>query len=140
IWFFSNCPEDTVDYLQKHLRPVMAPDRKIIFRYITELADNRYQVRRQAFEQLKALGELPIPALRLRLGANPSPEQRLRIEELIEEARNCFSGDKLRALREIQILEYIGSPRAKLALQHMADGAPESVLTVEAKLSVSRLK
>jgi len=45
----------------------------------------------------------------------------------------------LRQLREIQVLEHIGTPEAQEVLKKLAQGAPEARLTQEAKAALDRL-
>ena len=50
-----------------------------------------------------------------------------------------WSGARLRVWRVIQVLEGIGTPEAQAALKTLADGAPASRLTQEARASLERL-
>ena len=49
------------------------------------------------------------------------------------------SGERLRVWRVIQVLEGIGTPEAQGVLKTLAEGAPASRLTQEAKASLERL-
>jgi hypothetical protein len=49
------------------------------------------------------------------------------------------SGDSLRMLRAIEVLEHIGTAEARELLQKLVEGAPEARLTREAKAALQRL-
>jgi hypothetical protein len=51
-----------------------------------------------------------------------------------------LSGDVLRAMRCIEVLECMGSPRAKELLQRLAKGKPEHRLTRDAAKALNRLE
>src|SRR5262249_14954338 len=50
------------------------------------------------------------------------------------------SGELLRSLRALEVLEDIGTPPAQQVLQTLAEGFPEARITWEAKASLSRLQ
>jgi hypothetical protein len=88
---------------------------------------------------LESLGALAEPALRKALEVKPSPEMRRTIESLLEKLAATPSGDHLRALRVIEVLERIGTAEARQFLQTLASGAQAAPLTGEAKAAVDRL-
>jgi hypothetical protein len=138
IWSLVRSHTQALPYLAKQLRPVAGPDEKRISQDIADLENDRLVVRQHAFDQLKALGDLAVPALRRRLSARPSLELRRRLERLLFEAKT-WRPDDLQNLRAIQVLEHIATPAARRVLAQMAQGAPESRLTREAKASLQRI-
>ncbi len=138
IWTIVSSKNESVPHLGKRLQAIANADQKAVTKSITDLADARFQQRQQAFESLKELGDLAVPALRQRLANNPSLEEKGRIQELLRGART-WAPDQLQILRALQALEYIGTPDARVILQRMAEGAPESRLTQEARASLKRL-
>jgi hypothetical protein len=47
---------------------------------------------------------------------------------------------RLRSLRGVEVLEYIGTPEARELLQSLANGAQDACLSREAKASLERLQ
>jgi hypothetical protein len=131
----------TVDFLQHALQPVAGIDAKRLDQLISDLESATFEVRTRASEELEKLGELAEPALRQALAAQPSLEMRQRIEKLLETPPTFRVPvpDRLRALRGIQVLEYIGTAEAQTALQGLASGAPGARLTYEAHKALQRL-
>jgi DNA polymerase-1 len=91
-----------------------------------------------ARDELEKLGEPAAPALRQALENKPSLEVRRRIEELLEKAKTP-TGENLRSLRAVQVLEHIGTDEARQVLKKLAEGAAGARLTQEAKASLERL-
>lgn len=133
-------PELTVPWLRERLRPVAAADPQHLARLLADLDSNRFAVREQAMAELEKLGELAEPALQKALEGQPALEFRRRVEQLIEKLRGPITHpDHLRVWRALEVLEHVGTPAAKQVLERMAQGAPESRLTQEAKESLQRL-
>jgi hypothetical protein len=73
------------------------------------------------------------------LNGQPSPEAGKRIDAILARLQDPPSDESLRALRAVQVLEYIGTAEARDVLRKLADGAPASQ-TREAKTAVERIK
>jgi WD40 repeat protein len=138
IWSLCLAPSASVPYLSGRLRPVAAPDSRSIRDSVQQLGSDHFRVRQQAFDRLRKLGDVAVPALRLRLLGTPSVHERRSIEALLRQAK-MWSPEDLRILRAIQIIEYIGTREAQEILTRLARGAPESRLTKEAQASLWRL-
>jgi hypothetical protein len=67
-----------------------------------------------------------------------SPEVRRRAGEVIK-APPHPSGEKLRTLRGVEVLEQLGTAEAKQHLAKLSRGAPGSRLTEAAKAAMERL-
>jgi hypothetical protein len=134
-------PEQAVPLLREHLRPVPdTADAKQVARLLADLDSDQFTVRDKAMKQLRQLDERIEPSLRQALQGKTSLEARKRIEELLEGIRTSgTSPEKLRPLRGIEVLEYIGTPEAKQVLQKLATGASNARLTREAKVALDRL-
>jgi WD40 repeat protein len=134
----SAAPEQALALLQGRLHPARSFDGQRTARLINELDSNRFAVREKAARELEALGESAEPSLHKALERPPSAESRRRIEQVLDNTA-LPSGDALRQLRAVEVLEQIGTPAARQVLETLAQGAKESRLSHEAKASLERL-
>ena len=135
-------PKQTLPFLRERLHPVPAGDLQQVEDLIVDLGSDHAEVRKRAAAGLEKLGELAIPALRSALKNSGSPEVRRQLALLLEEADPIIFAlpiERLRAARSVEILERIGSPEARDLLGHLAKGAPQAVLTQEARAAYRRL-
>jgi hypothetical protein len=139
IWRLAEVPEATVPFLRRRLRPPPDAEIKEIRRYIADLDSPRFATREKAFERLLHLGEAAEPVLRHVLEKNPSLEARRRIQLLLSRlSPRPLSGEALRTLRALEVLEYAGPEGIRL-LRELAGGVVETRLTREARASLNRL-
>jgi hypothetical protein len=131
-------PASAVPFLCSRLRPVT--DAKSVPDLIGQLDSPQFDVRDRASRQLEALRDVAEPALRAALKQHPSMEVRRRIEQILAKLGNALTGDELRALRSMDVLEVIGGPPAEQALDAVARGAPGSCVTQAAKEGLARLR
>ena len=109
-------------------------------RSIADLDSPRFAVRQQAAVKLGQLGDLAVPLFKDALAKQPTPEARQRLEQLLDRAEAPLaSGEELRALRAVEVLERIGTPGALALLADVAKGDPAARLTRDAKASLERL-
>jgi hypothetical protein len=106
---------------------------------IANLDSPEYPRREAAAKQLTAFHEQAEPALHAALQAGPSAEQRRRIEAILDSFTAAPSGEVLRHLRAVEVLERIGTPEARQVLQRLAGGLPTARLTREANAAIDRL-
>src|SRR5262249_19836393 len=125
--------------LKERLGPVAAADAKKITRLVVDLDNEEFAVREQATRQLREIGDLAEPALRAILADKPSPELRGRAEGLLAQVDASRSPTQMRAVRAVEVLEYVGGPEARHVLQKLADGALQARLTREAKAALARM-
>jgi WD40 repeat protein len=136
----EDTPHQAVDLVRSQVKPAAAVDAKRIARLVADLENDRFEVRMRATQFLEKLGEITESALRKRLADNPPLEVRQRVEQLLDKLMGPVTDpDRLRAQRGVEILEHVGTPAAKLALEALAKGAPEARLTQEAKEALARL-
>jgi hypothetical protein len=136
-------PAQAVPFLKERVRPVRAPDGRLVARWLAELDHERFAVRQRATRELRRLAETVEPALRRALNDQPAPEGRRRIERLLDrlrEDRLCPPAERLRAVRAVEVLERIDSPEGRRVLAALARGAAGAQLTVEAKAALQRLE
>jgi RNA polymerase sigma factor (sigma-70 family) len=143
LWTLAADPTQTVPFLTKRLRPAalrVAPET--LAKLIRDLDDETFQVRAKARRELEELGAAAEPVLRQALEKTPPLEVRRQLQELltaVEAQRKVPSGDMLRGLRALEVLEQIGSREARQMLKSLAAGAPEAALTQEADAALKRL-
>src|SRR5262249_5873063 len=118
-------PRAALPFLKSRLHPVERARPEHIQRLIVDLESAKYAVREAATKELAALGVEAEPALPRVLRDKPWVETRRRVEALLEgpAPRPVPSGELLRRLRAIHVLEKIGSPEAARLLQELAEGA-----------------
>jgi HEAT repeat protein len=131
---------ETIGLFNDRLRIVPKADSQKIAKLISDLDSSEFNIRERATEELDNLGEWAEEALRQTLRQCPSAEVRRRVEALLEKpAAPGWPGVRLRTLRAIEVLEQIGTPEARAALEKLAAVRPENQLAEEARMSLERL-
>jgi RNA polymerase sigma factor (sigma-70 family) len=134
-------PRQAVPLLRERLRPVPPLDearRRQVKRWLADLDNDSFAVRQQAARGLEEVGDLAAPALREALAGKPAAEARRQIEGILEGVRG-WSTSRLRVTRAVTALEQADTPRARRLLEELAAGAPEALLTREARAALDRL-
>jgi hypothetical protein len=140
LYALSATPARALPFLASRLlQPVPEPDRKRARQLIADLDNNRYAVREAATIELARLGQLAESEMRQALNRKPTAEMRVRLEALLKPLRGLPPRETMRAIRAIQVLEWIGSPDAGQILEQLAHGRPEARRTQEAKATLERL-
>jgi RNA polymerase sigma factor (sigma-70 family) len=133
-------PRRAVAFLGKQLQNAAPVDTRRIERLIADLDKERFQVREQATNELRALGDVAAPALRKALAGGPSPEARQRLGALLDRLDGARpSAGTVRQIRAVEALESIGNPEARRLLARLAAGPAEARLTQEAAAAAERL-
>src|SRR5207244_4223788 len=129
-----------VEFLESRLQPKPNPDTRRIKQLIGDLGSDSYSIRAKGFRELEKIGELTEPALREVLKGQPSVDLSRRIELLLQKIDHPhLTPVELQKLRALEVLEQIGTTRAKALLQKLGKGAPGVRLTQEARGSLERL-
>lgn len=131
-------PEQAGRLFRDRLRPVRDAAPEKVRRLIADLDSAEFAKREAATKELTDLGEAALPALRAALKAGPSAEQKKRLGEIVEAVGHATSGDTLRQLRAVEVLEMIGSDAAREVLESLAKGVSEARLTKEARATLER--
>jgi hypothetical protein len=106
---------------------------------IADLDHDEFARRERASQELQKLGELAVPAVRKALAADPSPEARRRLREVLEALdEQALYRIRLRSVRALQVLEGMGTPEAMKVVAAIARGAPQAHRTQEAKATLRR--
>jgi hypothetical protein len=135
----SVVPGPAVGLLRDRLRPVVEAPPGQLQPLLVALGSPQFRQRQAAMTQLAALGERAGPALRAALKANRSIEERRRIAQLLGALDAAASGEVLRSLRAVEVLEHAGSAEARQVLEALAAGMPSARLTREAGGALQRL-
>jgi hypothetical protein len=141
IWALVDDPERSVPFLKERLRPVPNPDARRLKELVAALDHKRFPEREKAMLELEKFGALARPALEGVLATKPSLEVRRRVEKLLEKITGfTLSPEELRVWRALEVLEHVGNVPARQVLQALADGAPGSWQSEEARAALNRLK
>jgi WD40 repeat protein len=138
----STAPAEAVALLQKHLAPDTSklPDDQEIERMIADLDSEVFATREKATRALQQAGKAMLSYLTKALETKPGLEQRRRLEQLVKTLSVAGpSPELIRPLRTVELLERLGTPKARKLLESLAGGHPDSPLTVEAKTARQRL-
>jgi WD40 repeat protein len=128
--------------IRKRLRPIReaALDDATLARLVGELDAEEFAVRRRAFAALAKEGRSTEPHLRKALEGKPSAEVKRRVRELLARlGRPGASGEQLRGLRAVEVLEWIGTVQARKLVEELSRGRPDAPLTRAATATLRRL-
>ncbi len=140
IWKLARDPGKSLPLLRDRLHPMKPVNREHLERLIKDLDSDQFAVREKATAELQKLGELAEPALRRIVEGKPTLEQRRRIEPILAELESKPpSGEMLRSLRAVRVLEYAGTVEARRLLRELATGAEGARLTQQAQAALTRL-
>jgi WD domain, G-beta repeat len=137
-WTLVAAAKQAAPFLGRHLRPVAAPDPKLLAALIRDLADDQFETRRDAHAALRKLEDLAEPTLRAGLRASDNLEAHRRIEQLLQQI-DQLSPERLVHLRAIEALEHMRTPAARELLRELAAGAPAARVTRAAGEALRRL-
>lgn len=144
LWMHVANPDASLLSIKKRLKPTVIPDSKHVDQLIRELDDDDFDVRNRATAELEKLGERVSDALRKEADATTSAEVRRRLKHLLDRVDRvepfALSGERLRSLRAVRVLEQIGTADACEVLERMAKGAEKARETLAAKAALERLK
>jgi WD40 repeat protein len=133
--------KETVPFLRQRVRPA-AIDMGWVRRRLADLDSEQFAVRQSALAELSERGDVVKEPLEKALAGTPSPEVRKQVERLLEEVeakQGTVSGERLRELRVLEVLERLATPEARQVLRTLGSGMPSARLTREAKATLDRL-
>ncbi|HKB03654.1 MAG TPA: hypothetical protein VKD90_15630, partial [Gemmataceae bacterium] len=133
-------PGQTVPLMRDRLRP--PAESEAVRALIAKLDGSAFASREAAAKELSRLGDVAVTDLKRALAGSSSAEQKQRIERLLAEADARFpeSADRLRAVRAVGVIEWIGTPEARALLTALAAGDDGARLSCEAKAAAERLQ
>jgi WD40 repeat protein len=133
-------PKHAVPFFKDRLPPARPVDTKRVEALIADLDNEQFTVREKAGAELAKMGEQIHPLLKRAKENNPSPEASRRIGAIMNAPPAPPSGDRLRVLRAIAVLERIGTPEAREVLKQLAEGDRAARETREAKEALARFR
>ena len=105
-----------------------------------QLDDDDFKMRDQAENELLDQGEAAASALSKALQGTLSLEARTRAKRILEKVQTPLpTGDELRSLWAVDLLEQLGTSEAKQVIAKVATGDANAWLTREAKAALQRL-
>ena len=110
---------------------------------IADLDSSTFATREAASKKLRELGATAAPALRKAQATAPSPEARKRLDDLLTAIPAVqalpVSGETLRGVRVVEILERVGTAEARELLQAWANQGRDPRVAAEARIALERL-
>ncbi|QJW95270.1 sigma-70 family RNA polymerase sigma factor [Frigoriglobus tundricola] len=138
---FASAPAAAVTHFQKHLVADQGPDPKRVQKLVEQLAAPEFADREAAQAELERIGPEVVPALRDAIRAAGSAEVVSRAGELVNKLDPApVTGEALRHVRAVEVLERIGSADARNVLSALATGAAGARVTREAAAALARLR
>jgi WD40 repeat protein len=132
---------DAVAFIKGRLNPVSVSVDGRVAQLISQLDDDRYAERQKVAKELASLQGVAEPALHKALAGQLSPEARRLAEGLLSKLQGPItSGETLRSLRAIEVLEHIATVEARQLIKKVAEGFFDARLTREAKAALERLE
>jgi RNA polymerase sigma factor (sigma-70 family) len=131
---------DTTAALKERLHAAPKLDANRLERLLGDLDSAEFAVRENATRAIEKLGEAACEAIERALARTEvSAEARRRLEGL--QGRLAVpTGEPLRELRALEVLERLSTPEARQLIEKLANGAPDARLTREAKTALQRLQ
>ncbi len=139
LWVLRSVPDLALPLLKQDLRPAAAVDRKRIVQLLKDLDADDFDVREKATEALTKLDDVADEAIGTILDGNPSPEVRRRLQRVLAKSQTALAtGDHLRRLRMLELLEQLNSPAADELLKTLGENETDPALAREAKAILAR--
>jgi RNA polymerase sigma factor (sigma-70 family) len=134
-------PAEAVALLADRLKPVAVVEAKRLLELIADLDSPEFATRDQATTTLRQIGRPAATVLREAKNKSTSVEVRRRAGTLLAELEESpVTTGELRALRAVEVLEWVATPAARQLLAELAKGAPGAVLTQAAEAALKRLQ
>lgn len=139
-WALAAAPAQAIPFLKERLQPAQPADPRKIEQWLGDLKSERFSVRDKAAVELAQLGELAEKPLRQAISVPAVADYRRRVERLLNRLTEpVIDPERLRLVRAVEVLETIGTAEAGNLLKTLESGAPEALLTREARTSRLRL-
>src|SRR5262245_6945753 len=128
-------------FLNERLQPVAGLEQGRVAKLLADLDVDEFTARETATRELIRRFDTVEWNVRKALANDPSPEARRRLQRILASNRDkALSGEALRPLRAVEVLEQIGDPESRKVLTGLAAGAEGARITREAKAALERLE
>jgi hypothetical protein len=143
VRLLAAAPAQSVPLLRERLRATPPAAKKQVERWIAGLDSDKFDEREETTREPGRQGDRVGAALRRLLAGSPSAEARRRAEELLARIDGpvgpVTDPDRLRELRAVEVLEWVGKGEARDLLKTLAEGDAEASLTRDAAAALRRL-
>jgi WD40 repeat protein len=132
----AKAPVESIALVRKRLPPApgRSPAPVRIARWIADLDAADFETRQHAMQALQEAGKSAESAMQAALKETRSPEQKRRLEFLLDRLRRAgVATNMLRPVRALELLERIGTPEARHLVEELARGNPNADLTQHSK-------
>ncbi len=134
-------PMAALKIASEHLKPVEPIDPQWAAARLRDLDSQKFAERERATRELEESGDRVAATLERFLAAKPSAEASERVEKILAKLRGReAAGELAQSLRALEMLEWIGTAKARELVEKLAKGAEGALLTEEAKRSLKRWK
>jgi hypothetical protein len=134
-------PVTALKVVGERLRPAEPLDPQWVAARLKDLDNPKFAERERATRELEVPGDRIVASLERFLDANPSAEASGRAERLLKRIRGrILSGQAAQSLRALEVLEWIGTAKARELVEKLAKGADGASLTEQAKRCLKRWK
>lgn len=134
-------PEAMLKTASEHLNPAKPIDSQWVAARLRDLDHQEFAERARATRELEASDDGVAAALERFLSTEPSAEARQRAEKILARIRDRAATDQaVQSLRALEVLEWLGTARARELVEKLARGAEGVSLTEEARRSLERWK
>jgi hypothetical protein len=133
-------PAEAVKLIADRVKPAMAPDPKRLAGLVADLDSPDFATRERASKGLAEVGRPALAAVREVARSTGSAEVRKRATDLVELIdRPTYLPADLRAVRAVEVLEWLGTAAARDLLAGLAKGEPAAPVTAAAAAGLQRL-
>ncbi len=135
----AGAPAAAVPLLRQRLKPVAVVPAERLRRLLADVDGDDFAARRRAAAELEQVADAAAPELRKSLEKGPSAEVRRALRKALG-GLDTATPERLRAMRSVEALEWVGTAEAARLLAALARGAAGATLTAEAAAARDRLR
>jgi RNA polymerase sigma factor (sigma-70 family) len=138
--YWAARPVEAVRYFTEHQRPAAVADAKQVAALIDQLDSADFAEREAATKKLGGFGDT-IRSQLAKATQTATLEASNRLGRLLAplDDHSRLTGDRLRAVRAVEVLEMLRTPGALRLLRELAAGAPDARVTRDSTAALARL-